>query len=235
MHEPLREPLYGGRVGVKVGDSVVGTWALPTWEHVSVGRLPRSGIHLGNSWVPSRLCRFLPWEQGWLVQLGRARAAVRSKYLDDVTFRRRSIVALQPGRSRISFPELDDHLQLLVVIGAGQGEGLAVAQDQRELEEETGRTAYAASRVELTDKQRRVVAVTFRHLMVREPTPPNLAAAAAARLGMSEASVKVMLGSVREKVNKERWLDLEKNDQLGHYLVQLTRTITWADLPPELQ
>lgn len=231
----MEQPLYGGLVALKVGDSVVGSWALPSWDHVSVGRLPRSGIHIANSWVPSRLCRFLPWEQGWLVQLGRARAVVRSKYLDDVTFRRRSIVALQPGRSRISFPELDDHLQLLVVIGAGQGEGLPVAEDQRDLAEETGRTAYAAAHVDLTELQRRTVAVTFRHLMVREPTPANLAATAAARLGTTSANVTMTLQAVRSKVNKERWLNLEKNDQLGHYLVQLTRTITWDDLPPELQ
>lgn len=230
------EPLYEGRVGLKVADTIRGSWALPTYERVSVGRVAGAGIHIPDSWVPSRLCRFLPYEQGWLVQLGRARATVRSKYLDDVTFRGRTIVALQPGQSLIRFPELDDHLRIAVVIGAEQAAGLPVAQDASDGAEERGfRTAYPGANASLTAKQRQVLAVTFLHLLTEQPAPANLAAAAAARLGTSEANVKVTLGAVREKVNKERWMNLEKNDQLGHYLVRLTRTITWDDLPPELQ
>ena len=232
----MHEPLYGGRVGLKVADTVRGAWALPAYERVSVGRLPGAGIHIPDSWVPSRLCRFLPYEQGWLVQLGRARATVRSKYLDDVTFRGRTIVALQPGQALISFPELDDYLRIAVVIGADQGQGLPVAQDGSEGRGDMGfRTAYPGAKAPLTQKQRQVLAVTFLHLLTEQPAPANLAATAAARLGTTEANVKVTLGAAREKVNKERWMNLEKNDQLGHYLVRLTRTITWNDLPPELQ
>ena len=230
------EPLYGGRVGLKVADTVRGAWALPIYERVSVGRLPGAGIHIPDSWVPSRLCRFLPYEQGWLVQLGRARATVRSKYLDDVTFRGRTIVALQPGQSLIAFPELDDYVRIAVVIGAGQGEGLPLASDtEGGSREPEFRTAYPGASASLTPTQRRVMAVTFHHLMTEQPPPSNLAAAAAVKLGTTEANVKVTLGAVRRKVNDERWMNLEKNDQLGHYLVRLTRTITWDDLPPELQ
>ncbi len=232
----MTEPLYQGRVGLKVADTVRGAWALPSYERVSVGRLPGAGIHIPDSWVPSRLCRFLPYEQGWLVQLGRARATVRSKYLDDVTFRGRTIVALQPGQSLIAFPELDDYVRIAVVIGANQGEGLAVASDgEGGSREPEFRTAYPGASASLTPMQRRVMAVTFHHLMTEQPPPSNLAAAAAAKLGTTEANVKVTLGAVRKKVNDERWMNLEKNDQLGHYLVRLTRTITWDDLPPELQ
>ncbi len=228
-------PLYEGRVGLKVADRVRGAWALPAYERVSVGRLPGVGIHIPDSWVPSRLCRFLPYEQGWLVQLGRARATVRSKYLEDVTFRARTIVALQPGRSLLSFPELDDYVRIAVVIGADQGAGLPVAQDVRGREETEFRTVYPGAEADLTPQQRRVLAVAFLHLMTEQPPPANLAAAAAARLGTTEANVKVTLGTVRKKVNAERWMNLEKNDQVGHYLVRLTRTITLADVPPELQ
>lgn len=235
----MTESLYEGRVGLKVADTVRGKWALPTGERVSVGRVQRAGIHVPDLWVPSRLCRFLPYEQGWLVQLGRARAMVHSKYLDDVTFRGRTVVALQPGRSLLSFPELDDYLRIAVVIGPDQSAGLPVAQDAGEAaeqaEERGSSTSYHGANAALTPKQRQVLAVTFLHLMSEEPNPPNLAAAAATRLGTSEANVKVTLGAVRKKVNDERWMNLEKNDQLGHYLVRLTRTITRDDLPPHLR
>ena len=228
--------MYGGRIGLKVADTVRGAWALPAYEHVSVGRLPGAGIHVPDSWVPSRLCRFLPYEQGWLVQLGRARATVRSKYLDDVTFRARTIVALQPGQSLLAFPELDDYLRIAVVIGAGQGEGLTVASDTRdERESHDFRTVYRGAGADFTLKQRQVLAVTFHHLMTEQPAPANLAAAAAAKLGTTEANVKMTLGAVRKKVNEERWMNLERNDQLGYYLVHLSRAITPADLPPQLQ
>lgn len=108
----MTEPLYEGRVGLKVADTVRGAWALPAYEHVSVGRLPGAGIHIPDSWVPSRLCRFLPYEQGWLVQLGRARATVSSKFLDGVTFRARTIVALQPGQSLIAFPVAENAVRI---------------------------------------------------------------------------------------------------------------------------
>lgn len=232
----MTEPLYEGRVGLKVADTVRGAWALPAYEHVSVGRLPGAGIHIPDSWVPSRLCRFLPYEQGWLVQLGRARATVRSKFLDGVTFRARTIVALQPGQSLIAFPELDDYLRIAVVIGAREGEGLPVASDTRgETEGHGFRTLYRGAGAEFTPKQRQVLAVTFHHLMTEQPAPANLAATAAAKLGTTEANVKMTLGAVRRKVNEERWMNLERNDQLGYYLVHLSRAISWDDLPPELQ
>ena len=39
------------------------------------------------------------------------------------------------------------------------------------------------------------------------------------------------MASTRKKVNNERWLNLQTTDQLGHYLVRLTRNVTWEDLP----
>lgn len=229
------EPLFEARLAVQVSkDSkhVRGPWALPTWTHVSIGRLPGAGIHLPEDWIPTRLCRFQPFDRGWVVQLGRARAIVHNKYLGDMIFPARTAVALQPGRSRLMFPELDDHLRIAVVIGADQAQGLPYAEDRRDLNEEVGRTAYAAGRVDFTDHQRRVLAVTFRHLLVeRAEAPVNIAAEAAARLGSTESAVKVALGKARKKVNDERWLNLETNDQLGHYLARLTRNLTLEDLP----
>jgi len=229
------EPLYEGRVGLKVAESVLGQWALPGWEHVSVGRLSGAGLHIPNSWVPARLCRFLPYEMGWLVQLGRARGRVVNKYLDDMTFGARTIVALQPGRTLLSFPELDDDVRIAVTIGADQAQGLPVAQDQLGDEDEARHTSYAASRVDIPDTQRRVLAVAFLHLMARRQAPTNVAATAASRLGTSEQSVKNILNKVRDRINEERWLNLATSEQLGHYLVNLSRNLTWADLPPEVR
>lgn len=229
------EPMYDGRVSLKVKDTVKGTWALPRWDNVSVGRLPSAGLHIPNSWVPTRLCRFIPYERGWLLQLGRARGRVENKYVGDHVFAARSIVALQAGRTRVTFPELDDLCQLGVVIGEGQAAGLPEVLDSPDEEGEEFRTRYAARRLTLPDSQRQVIAVTFLHLLARQPTPSNLALAAAKRLGKSEQAVKNAIVSVRDKVNGERWLHLKTTDQLGHYLVQLSGEITLDDLPPDIR
>jgi hypothetical protein len=69
---------------------------------------------------------------------------VQNKYLGKVIFPARSVMALQPGRSRLLFPELDDYCMLGVVIGVGEAEGLPVSEDGDDLDVEPGRrTAYA--------------------------------------------------------------------------------------------
>lgn len=230
------EPLYAGRVHIRVGDSDRGTWALPAWENVAAGRLPGAGLHLPHSWIPTRLCRFMPYELGWLVQLGRARARVDNKYLGGAVFAPRTVVALQPGRSLVSFPELDDAVMIAVTIGAGQAEGLTVARDQDHEIDQERRTSYAVGRVELSESDRRVLAVAFEHLMSSKPPPANVAAAAAGKLAdKSEQAVKNVFVRVMKKVNRERWLDLRTTEQLGHYLVDLSRNLTSDDLPPVLR
>ncbi|WP_162599960.1 hypothetical protein [Nocardioides solisilvae] len=230
----MDERLFGGRVSLKVGDTVRGQWALPSWEPVSAGRLPYAGLHVPESWVPSRLCRFIPYDRGWVVQLGRPRATVASRYIGQHTFGSRAMVALQPGRALMTFPELDDHLYLQVVIGAGEGEGLQVLQDQPEVRGEEPRTAYAVGLVDIPEAHRRILAVAYLHLLTRQAKPKNVALTAGQRLGKSEQAVKNVLTKTRDHVNRERWLDLRDTDHLGHYLVRLTRTITLADLPPEV-
>src|SRR5690606_21296643 len=144
-------------------------------------------------------------------------------------------IALQPGRALLTFPELDDHLYLKVVIGAGEAEGLPVLQDSPGPREEGLRTSYAVSHVDIPDSHRQVLAVTYLHLLTRQPKPDNVALAAAQRLGKSEQAVKNVLTKTRDRVNRERWLDLRDADHLGHYLVRLTRTVSLADLPPDLR
>lgn len=146
------------------------------------------------------------------------------------------MVALQEGKTLLSFPELDDYCQLGVVIAPVAGGALPTLHDEGIEERERVGTAYAAANVVMTPLQRSIVAITFAYLIKGEPKPANLTETAAARSRRSEQAVKNALGKVRDKVNLERWgPKLETYEQLGHYLVHLTRTISWADLPEHLQ
>lgn len=228
-----------GRVSLKIADGKPqGPFALPRWGVLSAGRTAGYGLHLPPRWVPNKLCRFVPFEHGWVVQVGPSpRMRVEDRYIGDHVFARRSMVALQEGKTRLSFPELDDFCELAVVIGPGAAQDFpepreSVVEDQSRIG-----TEYAARRVVLTVKQRQIVATTFEHLIKGEPKPSNLAAAASAKLpGTSEQAVKNALGKVRDKVNLERWGPaIEGYDALGHYLVLLTRNVTWEDLPDYLR
>lgn len=226
-----------GRLSLKVGDAkVTGPFALPAWSTLSMGRTEGYGLHLPNRWVPNKVCRFLPYELGWVVQVGPSpRMRVRGTGAGDHTFTRRSVVALQEGKTLLSFPEIDDRLDVVVVIGPGVATGLPQVHDEIIEDSPRQRTEYAARRITLTPQQRKVVASTFAYLLKNEPKPMNLAQSSAERLGVSTQSVKNALEKVRVKVNLERWgPDLESWEQVGHYLVQLTRNITWEDLPEDL-
>jgi hypothetical protein len=227
------EPVYEGRVSLKVADAKPQTWALNKWDAVSVGRDPSSGLHIARSWVPSRLCRFVPFDRGWVVQLGRARGRVRNRYVGDHVFGARSVVALQAGRTLLDFPELDDVCQLGIVIGAGEAAGLEIIADSRPRDEVAEqRTAYAAGRIDLPESHRQLLAVAYLHLLLDQPAPKNLSLTAGQRLGKGEQAVTNVITKTRKKVNLERWLDLRNADQLGHYLVHLSRNLTLQDLPP---
>lgn len=225
-----------GRISLKVGDVQRGPWALPDWEPVSVGRRAGSGLAIGEEWVPRGLCRFLPHPLGWLLQVGpRARVRVASPFVGDHVFDRHALVALQEGTALLTFPELDDLLQIAVIIGEGVAEGLEVLRDAPEPGSDEVGTAYASGRVTMTEGQRRTMATVFAYLIKGEPKPDNVAAHAARRLGRKEQSVKNVITDVRDKVNEERWLNLRTTDQLGHYLVHLSRNLMPSDLPAELQ
>lgn len=87
------------RVQVRLADGKLPWQALPRWGTVSVGRTPGYGLFLPNSWVPRRLCRFLPSQHGWLVQVGpRARMRVQGDHL----FNRRAMVALPAAQPAVS-------------------------------------------------------------------------------------------------------------------------------------
>lgn len=225
------------RVTLKLKDGTRGPWQLPRWDTVSVGRTLGYGLHLPNSWVPSKLCRFLTWEQGWIMQVGpRARMRVQDEYVGDHTFERRAMVALQEGEMLLSFPDLDDYCQLGVVIGPGAGRLHPTLHDDNLLERERIGTAYAADRVVVTPLQRETLAITFAYLLKGGPKPVNLTEAASAQIGKAESAVRATLVSVRKKINGERWgPKITTWEQLGHYLIHLTRTINWEDLPEHLR
>ena len=80
------------------------------------------------------------------------------------------------------------------------------------------------------------MATTFTYLLKGEPKPVNLTVAAAEKNGKSPQVVKNKLGEVMKKVNLERWgPKFTSYEDLGHYLVHLTRTIGWEDLPEHLR
>ena len=108
--------------------------------------------------------------------------------------------------------------------------------DELVRDELRSRTRYAAGRLTLTPNQRLVVAASFAYLIKGEKKPANLASAAAVLTGKGEAAVVKTLIKVRDRVNAEKWgPKLESYEHLGHYLVHLTRSIGWEDLPRELQ
>lgn len=223
------------RLSVKVDDQVRGPWAAPQHESLTLGRVPHAGLHFGDDWVPSRLGRLVPFDRGWVLQLGRSRAVVGSKYIGEHVFRGRAMVALQPGRSVVHFLDLDRDLKLSVTIGGDAAEGLEELHDAAERDPvRNPGTVYAGHEVELTDHQRAVLAVAYRHLIERTPKPVNVTKHAAHVLGKSEQSVKNTLADIRRKVNRERWLDLRDTEHLGFYLTRVTRAITLADLPDHI-
>lgn len=227
------------RLWLRLADEQSGPWSLPPDEAVSVGRAPSSGLRLPRSWVPRGLCRLVPTGLGWLVQVGpRARARVQNDFVGDHVFDRLALVALQPGKSVITFPELDDLCQLGIRIVEpaleNEANGLAPAlelRDRPDKDERARGTIYAVRRVAMTRTQRQRAAVTFRHLLCGEPAPKNLTQTAAAALGISEQALKNSLGDLRDKVNEERWLNLSTYEQLGHYLCHLSRNLQCSDLP----
>ncbi|TIC84432.1 hypothetical protein [Nocardioides sp. GY 10127] len=218
----LAAVIFQGRVQVRVGTYKPGPWvALPEHGRLSAGRTPGYALHLPSSWIPQKLCRFLPYELGWVVQVGPSpRMNVRYSSMSQQLYPRRAAVALQRGTSVLTFPELDDFLSIAVVIGPDAAVGAEQRWDQVD-ESDLPRvgTRYAVVAAELTDKQRLVVETTYRHLVTREPTPANITAAAAQNLGTSEQSVKNQLNAVMKKINKERWGPaLQTWEQLGSYL-----------------
>lgn len=226
-----------GRVTVRVADSNVGTFALPTWGTASVGRTDGYAFQIPHSWAPQKVCRFMPIEFGWVVQVGPTpRMEVQDKYVGKHVFNSRSMVVLQPGQSYMTFPELDDHIKLGVVISLDAAEGLEEIRDREVEDAERVGTSYAVSRVSLTQGQRTAVAATCAYMLTGAPKPTNLTATAAVACGRSEAAIKKDLGKVINKVNAERWgPKLKSYEQLGVYLTQTSRFLTLEDVPQSLR
>ncbi|QZY29692.1 hypothetical protein [Nocardioides coralli] len=177
------------------------------------------------------------------MQLGsRARVRVVNEFVGDHVFGCHALIALQEGKSTLTFPELDELIQLGVVIQSlplVDPHTEELAWDVPELQDardpgEVSSTRYGAHRLNLTTTQRQRIAATFRWLLVGEPAPANLLSAAASALGIGQPALTKTVLAVRDRVNEERWLNLESLDQLGHYLCHLTRTITIDDLPADL-
>jgi hypothetical protein len=74
--------------------------------------------------------------------------------------------------------------------------------------------------------------VVFEHVLLEEPAPRNVYAAAATRLGVSEDAVKRMVERIRNRINDHRGRPLRTVDEIGHYLVHVARVVTDDELQP---
>ena len=231
-----------GHLALQVADRKLGPFQLPDWGTVSAGRTPGYALYLPDKWVPSKLCRFHRWEAGWVVQVGpRARMRVQNRYVGDHVFERRACVAIQEGDTLLAFPELDDWCQIDLRISLTS----AVAPEVHDDHEVAGEpsllpwsagTRYAAGSLQVTRVQRAALGATFAYLITGQPKPTNLVKAAAELLDRSPQAVTNSLNQVRLAINKQRWgPDLETWEQLGHYLVHLTRSLNRDDLPDQLR
>lgn len=158
------------RVTLRVADETRGPWALPQWDELRVGRAEGAGLRIPEGWVPRGLVRFLPVEPGWVMHNGpRARVRVRNEYVGDVYFAPKALVALQEGRTLISWPELDDTCQLGVVIGHDAAGGLRTLENGSSGADESVGTDYAARNMEFQPQVRQMLAVLFSHLLTGHP------------------------------------------------------------------
>lgn len=220
------------RITLRIADTTRGPWGLPSVDEVWAGRGAGSGLWIPEEWVPRALCRLLPTAHGWLLQNGsRARVRVQNPYVGDTHFAPKALVALQEGKTLASWPDLDDICQLGAEIGEGVAEGLERLENGRPPRDVDARTDYAVHSLSVTPEHRVMLAVLFAHLIRGGPKPANLAQAAGKRLGRSEQAIKNQANDLRHRLNEQRWLNLRDTDQMGHYLVVTTRTISWADLP----
>ena len=103
-----------------------------------------------DEWVPRGLARFVPIELGWVVQNGpRARMRIQSPFIGDIVVAPGAVVAVQTGRSLLSWPELDDTCQLGLVIGEHTADALQELENGRPTEPSAVGTDYAVHHVEI--------------------------------------------------------------------------------------
>jgi hypothetical protein len=216
---------------------------VPSDVPVRLGRATRRGIRLDDPHAPRDLATLQPMDGDWLLRLGPSGAAAVDNVWVKATFASGAVLGLPRGVTDVHWPGFNTEIRLRLHVGAS-GKGLPrLGSDPEQLD--PGRYAgtlfepvHAGRPLTLTERQRRVAALTFQHLLdPAKPRPRNLLQAAALAVGndesrtVSEAAVKQVLYRIRDRVNDGRGNPFTGLDPLGEYLVIQAGLITDDDLP----
>ena len=229
---PLR-----GEITVTVDGRPVGAWLLPQRHAVLLGRGQGAAIALTPAWVPRTLARLRAGDDGWLLENGpRTRVRVDSRWVHGAYFQPGALVVLQRGRSSLAW-DLDRPLSASVDVSAAgparrEDPPYALPRGAPRDDSPAALTALAIDHLNLSPLRRHQMAVLFAHLIEDRPAPPNLSAAAGARLGLTEEQVKRVAYRVRERLNRHRGEKLVRLEDLGYYLVVVSGLLGPDDLAP---
>ncbi|GAB3487825.1 FHA domain-containing protein [Flexivirga lutea] len=229
---------------LRIAHVVVGTWALPASEPVTIGRSARCGLRSRDPAVSGTLARLIPGERGWILENGnRTRVRVASVFALDAEFAPRAQVLLQPADWHLAW-DLDTPCELSIRYRrrVRHGEPLPIARDTEQSPERlwthqpvgtvgTVGTDIAGNALELTPLQRRRLGALFAYLILGQPKPPNLIHAAAELSGDSLSQINGTWVKVMEKVNRRRVDPLQRLEDLGYHLVEVAGQIGPDDVP----
>lgn len=235
----MDDKVLAGIVSLRIGEQPARAGRLPRKSNLTVGRGRAKGLEIREPWVPRELARFEPVESGWILVNGRrARLRVRGMWIaspEGALFEPAAPILLTAGLWTLSWDELDVVCELAIDIHperAGDRKTPYLIDTQVEPRQRAIGTDFRVGAVRPSAHQRHQLAVLFEHLITDEPPPTNLSATAASRLGLTESQVKNFANKYRQRINRVRGQDLATLEQLGVYLVRVTRTLTDRDLLP---
>ena len=236
-----------GLVVVRGGGSSLLWRRLPRRSAVGVGQGERHGVVLPAPWVPRQLASLTPVDSGWWVTNGRrVPMQLESDWVQGgrVTYLPGGVAALQPGETRLSWPDLEGPTSLSVTVRTRRLEDQRVpyvvdnrlpdpheAAVHHPVEEPQG-SYLGLAETPMSLVLRYWLAVLFRHLVEGDSEPLELVRKRAAYLGAPEADLAEAAHRYRRRLNVVRDLDLGDLYDLGMYLVKETGELTAEDLDP---
>lgn len=236
-----------GLVVVRGGGSAVSWRRLPRRSSVGAGRGERHGLVLPAPWVPRDLATLTPVASGWLVANGRrARMQLENEWVQGgrVTYLAAGVAALQPGETRLSWPDLDGPVSLSVTVRTRRLDDqrvpyavdsrLPTGQDDPSVRvADLPRGSYLGlADTPMSLSLRYWLAVLFRHLIEGDSEPLELVRKRAAYLGVSETDLEEAAHRYRRRLTAVRGLQLGDLYELGLHLVKETGDLTRDDLDP---
>ena len=239
--------LWRAVASIEVSDTSDGPFLLGTTGAVTIGRSERAGLHSPSPRIemPRELARLRCTKSGWILEnegttVGREPWPVKVTGPDiashsGAVFAPRAWVLLGSGAWTLEWD-----VGVLVKVSlrrlTSTGEDLRDAVDQPR--GNVGMATVMPEQVELTDYQRRNMAALFAYRMQGKPEPKDIYAEAARLLDPNNARpktrelVKSQLPKLQRRLNRLRGAanPLLTADDVGRYLVDITRTISFEDL-----